>query len=261
MKQITSFWSHFKNNEQQILYAVLFGYKTEEVFDLLFKNLNGISKKIDFLFKRPSEDNDKFIIIFSGKGNPKLFDKIMAIENQAPELKHFIAQAFIKPLENPTIYKDGTDKPCWCRNFEIKISEIQMTLLDYNSATQQLKINLYLPDYDKLKNYEGVKEDINWIVMGIIGEIAYFKNIKEINLYPIPAEPFGLISLLDLTEYITYLHTANQFKKENQINFSVPKTDNRKPKTNDPQHKTHHRKPQQTNHHLLELLQKKTNKK
>jgi hypothetical protein len=216
-KQITSFWNHFKNNEQQILYAVLFGYKTEEVLGLLFKNLNTVSKGIDFIFNSHSEDKDKFIILFSGNGNPKLFAKMMAIENQAPELKHFIAQAFIKPLENPARYKDGTDKPCWCRNYEIKISEIQMALLDYNMATKQLKINLYLPDYDKLKDYDGLKEDINWIVMCIIGEIAYFKNIKEINLHPIPVEPFGLLSLLDLTNYIDYLYQINSRKKTRLI--------------------------------------------
>lgn len=217
MKQITSFWNHFKNNEQQILYAVLFGYKTEEVLDQLFQNLNTVSKGIDYLIKLPTEEKEKFIIIFSGNGNPKLFTKIMAIENQAPELKHFMAQAFIKPLENPAMYKDSTDKPCWCRNFEIKISEIQMALADYNIATKKLKINVYLPDYDKLKDYEGLKEDINWIVMCIIGEVAYHKNIKEINLHPMPVEPFGLLSLLDLYNYIDYLYQINSRKKTRLI--------------------------------------------
>ena len=216
-KQITSFWNYFQNNEQQILHAILFGFKTEEVLDLLFKNLNGVSKRIDYLIQPPSGDQDKFTIIFSGNGNPKLFAKMMAIENQAPELNHFIAQAFIKPLENPELYKDGSDKPCWCRYFEIKISEIQMALLDYNIATKQLKINIYLPDYDKFKEGEGLKEDINWIVMCIIGEVAYHKNIKEIYLHPMPVEPFGLLSLLDLTNYIDYLYQINSRKKTRLI--------------------------------------------
>ena len=216
-KKITTFWNHFKNNEQQIALAILFGIRTEEVLDQLFKNLNGVSKKIDYLIKPPSEGQDKFIIIFSGNGNPRLFAKMMALENQAPELKHFIAQAFIKPLENPAMYKDGSDKPCWCRNFEIKISEIQVTLLDYNIATKQLKINLHLPNYDKLIDFEGLKEDFNWIVMCIIGEIAYYKNIKEINLQPMPTEPFSLFSLLDLTNYINYLYQINSRKKTRLI--------------------------------------------
>ncbi len=57
----------------------------------------------------------------------------------------------MKPIEDTTKYKNGSDEPVICKNYEIKISELQIALLDYNIATQQIKIDLYLPDYKKLK--------------------------------------------------------------------------------------------------------------
>ena len=224
-KKITNFWNYFQKNEQEIVHAILLGIRTEEVIDLLAQQLKNVSPKIEFLINLPKNYKDKFAIIFSGKGYQKLFATIIAIENQAPELNHFIAQSFIKPLENPKMYKDGSDKPCVCRNFEIKISDIQMTVLEYNSVTEQLKIDLYLPNYNGIKDCEGLNEDINWIVMCIIGEIAFRKHIKEIKVHPIPVEPFSLLNLLELTDYIAYLHAANQFSATNNRKL---KTDNRK---------------------------------
>lgn len=76
---------------------------------------------------------------------------MIALENQAPELEHFTALAFIKPIVDTSSYRDGTDEPCVCKNFEIKISEVRITLQDYDIATKQIKTDLYLPDYKELK--------------------------------------------------------------------------------------------------------------
>lgn len=54
------------------------------------------------------------------------------------------SQAFIKPIEDTTIYKNSTDAPCVCKNFEIKISEIQMASLDYNLEKKGNK-NRFVP--------------------------------------------------------------------------------------------------------------------
>jgi len=128
MKKITTFWNYFKKNEQEILNAILLGLKTEEVLSQITKKLDYVSRRIGYVIKTPKTINDKFIIIFTGNGYRKLFPKIIALEKQAPALVHFTAQAFIKPLEDTTKYKNGTDKPCDCGNYEIKINEIQIAL-------------------------------------------------------------------------------------------------------------------------------------
>lgn len=115
-----------------------------------FQNqLDYVSRRIGYENKSSKTSSDKFIIIFTRNGYRKLFTKIIALENQAPALEQFTVQAFIKPLEDVTKYKNGTDEPRNCGNYEIKISELQMALLDYNIATKQIKIDMYLPDYNE----------------------------------------------------------------------------------------------------------------
>ena len=138
---------------------------------------------------------------------------MIALENQAPELKHYIAQAFIKPLEDTTSYLEGTDEPCICKNFEIKISELQIALLDYDIATKKIKIDLFLPDYNELKQFKDLKPNINWIVMQVIGEIAFRKHIKEIHIHQMPLKPIGLLPLIDLPDFIDYLYQINSRRK------------------------------------------------
>jgi hypothetical protein len=54
--------------------------------------------------------------------------------------------------------------------------------------------NLYLPNpLNEIKEYE-----IHWNVMFILGEIAFHKHMREINLHQIPLEPVGLLPLIEL---------------------------------------------------------------
>ncbi|SHH02399.1 hypothetical protein SAMN05443549_11122 [Flavobacterium fluvii] len=213
MKKITTFWNWFQKNEQEIFHAFHLNIKKEEVTAQLLKKLNMVSKSIGFIIKDSSEFDDKLIIIFTGNGLRRLFGKMMAFENQAPMLEHFTAESFIKPLVDTAMYKDGTDEPCVYKNFEIKISKVQIALLDYNIATKQLKIDLYLPDFNILKQYDDLESTIEYIVMQIIGEIAFRKHIREINLHQMSLEQKGLLSLIELPDFIEYLYKINSRKK------------------------------------------------
>jgi len=213
MKQITTFWNYFKKNGQEILNAILLGINTEEILSQITTKLDYVSKRIGYVIKAPKTINDKFIIIFTGNGYRKLFPKIVALENQAPSLVNFTAQAFIKPIEDNAKYKNSTDDPCSFGNYSLKISELQIALLDYNIETKQIKINIYLPDYNELKHFGDLKHNINWIVMQIIGELAFRKHIKQIQLKQMPLEPKGLLSLIELPDFIEYLYKINSRKK------------------------------------------------
>lgn len=216
-KKITTFWNWFQKNEQEIFHGFHLNIKKEEVIAQMLKKLEIVSLSIGFVIRHSTEFEDKYSIIFTGNGLRRLFAKIKALENQAPTLKHFTVQAFIKPLEDTAIYKEGTDDPCVFKNFEIKISEIQMALLDYNIAKKQIKIDLYLPDYNELKQYNDLKSSIDYIVMQIIGEMDFRKHIKEINLHQMPLEPKGLLSLIELPDFIDYLYKINSRKKTRLI--------------------------------------------
>jgi hypothetical protein len=213
MKQIIIFWNYFKNNEQEIINAFFLGINGDDIYGQFKKKLDNISNGIGFEITKPSNNQDKCRIIFTAYGHQNLFPKIIALENQAPLLEHFTVQAFIKPFENREEYKNGSDKPVCFENYEIKISEIQIALSDYNVATKQLKINLYLPHFNEIKQYDDLKLNIDWILMQIIGEIAFRKHIKQIQLNQLPLEPKGLLCIIELPEFIAYLYKINSRKK------------------------------------------------
>lgn len=216
MKQITTFWKYFKKNEKEILNAILLGINTEEILSQITTKLDYVSKRIKYIIKAPKTINDKFIIIFTWNVYRKLFPKIITLENQAPSLVNFTAAAIVKHMEDNAKYKNGTDGPLSFRNYTLKISELQIALLDYNIETKQIKINIYLPDYNELKHFEDLKHNINWIVAQIIGEIAFQKHIKQILLAPLQQSSLGLLSIIELPDYLEYLYRINSRKKTTQ---------------------------------------------
>lgn len=213
MKQITKFWNWFQDNEEAIKNAIALGIKTKEVFHHLKRNYSYISKRIDFLIICPSENQDKYTIIFTAEGYRKLFPKIIALEDQAPKLLHFIPQAFIKPIQDKTPYWEGNDKPYIFQNCKIKISQLYMTLVDYNITTKQLKINLYVPAYDRFQEFDEIEYDLKYLVMDVIGEIAFRKHIKKIEFLELPEATNGLLNLIELPDYIDYLYKINSRQK------------------------------------------------
>lgn len=217
MKQITKFWNWFQDNEEAIKNALLLGINTKEVFHHLNRNYGYISKRIGFLIISPSNDQNKYTIIFTADGYRKLFPKIIALEDQAPQLQHFIPQAFIKPIQDKTPYLAGKDEPYNFKKYKIKISQLYMALVDYNITTKQLKINLFIPAYDRIKEFEEIENDLKYLVMEVIGEIAFRKHIKNIEFLDLPEATHGLLSLIELPDYIDYLYKINSRYKTLKI--------------------------------------------
>jgi hypothetical protein len=217
MKQITKFWSWFQDNEDAIKNALLLGINTKEVFHHLKRNLNYVSKRIGFMIKAPNSNNNKCLIIFTGEGYRKLFPKLIALEEQAPRLELFYAQAFIKPMEKVQQIILGKDNPYTFENYKIKISDLQMLLLDYNIGTKQLKIKIFIKNYNEIKHFEELQTDIKFMLMEIIGEINYRKHIKKIEFFDLPEATNGLLSLIELPDYIDYLYKINSRQKTRVI--------------------------------------------
>lgn len=217
MKQIQKFWSWFQDNEQALKNAFFFSINSEEVLFHFTRNLNYVSKRIGYVIKTQNKENDKYLIIFTSDGYRKLFPKLVALEEQAPKLELFRAQAFIKPIQNREEIKSGQDAPILCQNYTLKISELQFSLLEFNVATKQLKLTIYLPNYNEIDAIEQLYDDIKWLLMEIIGEINYRRHIKYFELNQMPQNPNGLLDLIELQEYIDYLYKINSRKKTIEI--------------------------------------------
>lgn len=217
MKQIKTFWNWFQNNEEPIKNALLLEINTKEVISQLEKKLKSISKRIGFMFDDSILNQGKYTIVFTAAGYHSLFPKLTALEEQAPNMKYFTAQAFIKPFTDNTPYIEGTDLPCKYGSCEIKISELQVALLDYNSNTKKLKIRVFLPNYHYLIDNDDLVANIDFIIMLILGEIAFRKYINQIVLAPLIEPSSGLLDLIELPYYIEYLHKINSRKKTRQV--------------------------------------------
>lgn len=48
-------------------------------------------------------------------------------------------------------------------------------------------------------------------------EIAFSRHINEIQLHQIPVEPIGLLSIIELPDFIAYLYQINSRKKTRMI--------------------------------------------
>lgn len=217
MNQISKFWNWFKDNEETIKNALLLGINKEEVFQHFDRNYSYISKRIGYLIISPTKLQNKYTIIFSADGYRKLFDKIIALEDQAPQLKYFIPQAFIKPIHDKNPYQTCNDKPHNFNKYKIKISQLFVALSDYNITTKQLKINLYVPEFDRIKDCDEIENNLKYLIMVVVGEIAFKKHIKKIEFHNLPEATKELLSLIELPECIDYLYKINVRQKTRKV--------------------------------------------
>lgn len=169
------------------------------------------------MIKAPNSNNNKCLIIFTGEGYRKLFPKLIALEEQAPQLQHFIPQAFIKPIQDKTPYLTSKDEPYIFKKYKIKISELFIALADYNITTKQLKINLYIPDHNRIKDCDEIENNLKYLIIQVIGEIAFRKHIKKIDFFDLPEATNGLLSLIELPDFIDYLYKINTRQKAREI--------------------------------------------
>jgi hypothetical protein len=213
MKKIITFWNYIKKNKQEILKAILLGINTNEILVQITRKVDYVSKRKRSIINALKSINGKITIIFIGSRYLKLFPKIIASENLAPSLIKLSAQAHKKTIEDNTKYQHDMDDSYSFEKYKLKISELQIALLAYNSETKQLIINIYLPNYNELKHLEDLNHNINWIIMQIIGEIAFRNHIKEIKLNQTILEQKGLLGIMELPYFMEYLFKINSKEK------------------------------------------------
>lgn len=213
MQKITQFWSWFQDNETAIKNAFGIGVNAKEVFFHLTRNLNYVSRKISFIIKEPSSSNEKCHIIFTSEGERKLFAKLIELEEHAPKLEYFIPQAFIKPMQNTQHIKLGKDQTINYPNYKLKISALQILLIDYDYTKKQLKIKIFIPNYNEIKHFNELRSDIKYLLMEILGEINFKKHIKHFEIEQLPLNPYGLLNIVELPDYIDYLYKINILRK------------------------------------------------
>lgn len=218
MKQIDKFWNWFLANEEAIIHAIRFGINANEVFLHFDRHFTGISKRIGFMITLSNDDEEKHTIVFSALGYSKLFPKIRALEQQAPKLLYFTPQAFIKPLQDKTAIIEGKDNGYNFGDYYIRISQLYLSMDQYDLASKRLRITVYVPEYDALRMYDdNIDSHLICIVLDIVGEVAFRKHIRTFGIATLPDSPKGLLKLIELQDCIDQLYKIDSRRKTRLI--------------------------------------------
>lgn len=205
-KTIQNFWKWFQDNEQAIYYAFKLGIKSDEVLKNLQRNLDYISKRILMYCYEQKSNPNKFCLIFSAYGYRKLFPKIIALGDAAPQLTYFSPQTFIKPhtAENKNDFND------------IILQSMVQTLIkleDYNITTKKIILTLYIPKNYSTENKAVIEHLGETLLCYTLGEVNCKRYIKDFNCKLIPENTNGLLSLAELPEFVDYLAKINYPRK------------------------------------------------
>ncbi|MFD2907507.1 hypothetical protein ACFSX9_02045 [Flavobacterium ardleyense] len=178
----------------------------------LHRNLNYVSKVIEcILFFQ----NEKVKLYLTALVCRKLLSKLIALENSIPNLKQISTSVFIKPIINKEPCLNKQDHYYVFNNLKVIISALYIQLDDCNTKNKKISITVFHP----YKATLGLFTVIHTIVILVIGEIAYKKNIKHIMFKPIPKKTNGLLQLIEIDEFIKYLYASMAYKREKLQTF------------------------------------------
>jgi hypothetical protein len=205
IKTIQNFWTWFQDNEQAIYNACKLEINKKEVLFHLQRNLNYVSKRIEYFITNHPQNEDKLKLFFTAHGYKKLFPKMNELEQKTPTLQYFSIQVFITPLnlENPTIPNDLAEL---IQNTKIKLE-------DYNIATKKIILTLYGNKNTMQISKKKLERNAYILLLFTLGEIKYKKHIYDFNCEVMPQNTNGLLSLSELPEFIDYLAKINYSRK------------------------------------------------
>ena len=206
IKTIKNFWNWVVDNEAAIYNAIVLNINKNEVMEHFERNLSYVSKRIGTIMYF---DKELLSIIFTAGGFRKLFPKLLAIEENMPTLTKINPMIFIKPIVEKEKFLQKKDEPFSIYNQKIKISDLYLKLDDFNTTTKKIDITIFHP----YKDSEKIQEAITFVAMLVIGEIAFKKHLKNIEIKPIIKNPNGLLQLIELDEFIKYLYNCMIYKK------------------------------------------------
>ena len=204
-KTIQNFWNWFQDNEQTIYHALKLEINKEQVVLNLERNLNYVSKRIEYIITEHPQKNNKLKLFLTAHGYRKLFPKMKALEEKIPILEHFSIQVYITPLnqENPTI-------PA---NLIETIKNTCIKLEDYNIASKKILLTLYFDEKIMQLEEKRIDRYAYLLLLFTLGEFKYKKHVYDFKFQQVPENTNGLLSLSELPEFIDYLAKINYSRK------------------------------------------------
>ena len=206
MKKINTFWNWFQDNNKTIKNLINETPKNQKHISFwLTKNLSYYCKEIDFMIVFPinnNNNNNKAELIITANGNPKYFEQIINLVDNAPQLKTWKFTAFIQPTERIDEIMNGLDEPYIFHEITLKASELKFLTLEYYKKSHKFDIIVFLKNYNLYCDTKTLQQAIFIIMQDILGENSLFQNINFVQLAQMPDNDNELIHLYDLQFYI-----------------------------------------------------------
>jgi hypothetical protein len=203
MKKINTFWNWFQDNNQTIKKLIHETPQNQQyIIFWINKNLSYYCREIDFIIVYPKKENSKAEFIVTANGNSTYFQQVTALIDNAPRLRTWKFNTFLKPTEQIIQIIEELEKPYIIRENTLKAKNLYFISLDHDQETDKLEIHIYLKNYNILCNTKTLDQALSIIIIELLGEKTASKTISFVQLAQLEDLEQKLIKLYELQYYL-----------------------------------------------------------
>ena len=212
--EITLFWNWFYCNEVTLRTLRTQDAKIQKVFIYwLDRHLHNYCEELDCIIMFPEKLDDKLQLVISANGNPKYFDQVITLAEQAPQFRHWKIIPFIQPSKDIDQMEAGLDKPYVFKDIILKASELKFMPLEYENE-KKIDMIVYLKDFTVHCKNKNLLQVVFIIMQDLLGEKELFQNINFVELAQMPEQEEN--ELIHLYELQFYLDEINKRDSQTQ---------------------------------------------
>jgi hypothetical protein len=203
MKKINTFWNWFQDNNQTIKKLIHETPQNQQyIIFWINKNLSYYCREIDFIIVYPKKENSKAEFIVTANGNSTYFQQVTALIDNAPRLRTWNFNTFLKPTEQIIQIIEELEKPYIICENTLKAKNLYFISLDHDQETDKLEIHIYLKNYNILCNTKTLDQALSIIIIELLGEKTASKKISFVQLAQLEDLEQKLIKLYELQYYL-----------------------------------------------------------
>ena len=173
-------------------------------FGELTSKLEDYDKSLGFIIKYP-ETIGKAEMVITANGNPDGQIYVRNLIPQAPNLSNWKFTAFIQPIIDLEVCRQGKDDPYEFNEFTIKASDIKWLPVEHHAATNKLSLMVYMMGYKQIIKDIGpttLEDYIFAIFQDLLGEAIVHKKIGNLYFDDLLFNQLEVFPIHELPEYL-----------------------------------------------------------
>jgi len=205
MQKINVFWSWFQEYKNELFYMHKYDLEVQSYyFGELTSKLEDYDKSLGFIIKYP-ETIGKAEMVITANGNPDGQIYVRNLIAQAPNLSNWKFTAFIQPIIDLEVCRQGKDDPYEFNEFTIKASDIKWLPVEHHEATNKLSLMVYMMGYKQIIKDIGpttLEDYIFAIFQDLLGEAIVHKKIGNLYFDDLLFNQLEVFPIHELPEYL-----------------------------------------------------------